>query len=260
MRKTFYYTDELNDDFATTVPKDKIKPLPKNYRYLTKNIFGWLFAGCVYHGLAKPLAWLYLKIKFHLRFVNRRILKQTKQGAFLFANHALVVGDVLISNAAQFGRKNYILSGEQANSLTPLLWIMRAVGNIPLTDSLQQNIKMMRCIKTRLGQGATITIFPEAHAWPYYTDIRPFPATSFKYAAINHAPIICMITCFEKRKHSQKPKVTVYFEGPFYPKDNLSANENAAFLRDAVYQCMKARTQASSTYAYYTYQKSENQK
>lgn len=253
MQKKFYYTDELNDDFGTTVVKDKIKPLPTNYQYMTTNVVGKTRDALIYHGLAKPLAWLYLKGKFHIRFVNKKIVKKQRQGVFLFGNHTLLVGDACISNAVQFGRRNYIVTGEQANSLTPILWLMRAVGNIPLTDHLGQQMKMMRCMKKHLAKGATITIFPEKHAWPYYTGIRPFPATSFKYPVINHTPVICMTTCFEKRKLGKKPRITVYFDGPFYPQDGLSASENAEYLRDAVYQCMVDRTKKHSTYAYYTY-------
>lgn len=253
MRKTFYYSDELNDDFGTTVTKDKIKPLPANYQYTTTNTLGRAFDWLCYHGLAEPLAWLYSKVKLRVRYVNRHVIKKHKQGLFLFGNHTLLVGDACISNAAQLGRKNYIITGEQASSLTWLLRIMRAVGNIPLTDGLGQNVKMMRCIKAHLEQGATVTVFPEAHSWPYYTGVRPFPSTSFKYAVLTNAPVVCMTTCFKKRKFRKQPRITVYFDGPFYPKPDLSPNENAEYLRDVVYNCMRERTKEYSTYAYHTY-------
>ncbi len=255
MRKIFYYSDELEEDFATTVPQEKLKPLPKNYRFQTTSFIGRARDFFLYYFLAKPFAWLYLKIKFRIRFVGREVFKKTREGLFLYGNHTLTVGDALISNVAVSGRKNYILTGRQTNSLTPLLPIMRAVGNIPL--SFERGMDMQRCIASRIKHGASVTIFPEAHVWPYYTRIRPFPAASFKFAAMNHAPAVCMTTCFQRRRHSKKPRITVYIDGPFYPDPTLTARGNAEMLRDAIFRCMTQRAETHSTYSYYTYQKAD---
>lgn len=258
MRKTFYYSDEQNDDFATTVPQEKLKPLPKNYRFVTTNPAGRVLDFFLYYFFAKPFAWLYLKIKFRIRFVGRDVLKTTTGGFFLYGNHTLTVGDALISNAAVGRRRNYILTGAQANSLTPLLRVMRAVGNIPLSPG--RSMDMQRCIASRIKHGASVTVFPEAHVWPYYTRIRPFSAVSFKFAAIYKAPAICMTTCFQRRRRGKMPRITVYFDGPFYPDSALTARENAEKLRDIVYSRMKECTEAHSTYCYYTYERADSLK
>ena len=143
--------------------------------------------------------------------------------------------------------------------MTGILWITRSIGAIPLTKSVKQNREMLRCIKKRLQEGASVTIFPEAHVWPYYTRIRPYSSASFKYAAIFHAPVICMTTCYQKRKFSKTPKMITYMDVPFYPYPALSTQENAERLHAAVMETMQKRAEEHSTYSVYEYIKLEEE-
>ena len=56
-QKTFYYTDELNDEFSSA----KIVPrtIDENYRYVHKNVFYRFFAMLLYRVIAKPLSFLF---------------------------------------------------------------------------------------------------------------------------------------------------------------------------------------------------------
>ena len=44
----------------------------------------------------------------------------------------------------------------------------------------------------------TILIYPEAHIWPYYTKIRPFPSTSFRYPIKFNVPSFSITTTYQK--------------------------------------------------------------
>lgn len=252
-----YYEDELNDDFGTCVKK--IKPLPKQYKYISGNVFFKFFCFLVYRLILRPFAWLYLKIKFYHKIKNKKVLKGIKTGFFIYGNHATIIGDAFIPNILSFKRRNYIITGEQANSLTPILSVLKALGALPLADNLHQKKEMFKAVKERIAEGASITIYPEAHVWPYYTDIRPYNSESFKYATKLNVPVIAMTNCFQKRRIRKRPKIVTYIDGPFYPKEELSATENAQYLRDLVYNAMKERTQKYSTYEYFIYKKKDLQ-
>ena len=52
----------------------------------------------------------------------------------------------------------------------------------------------------------------------------------------------------------KKPKITVYVDGPFYPKPELHGKEQEIELRNQIYNCMVERSK-NSTYEYYKYYK-----
>lgn len=256
MKKTFYYEDELKDDFGTTVKK--ITPIPKKYKYVHKNIFVRLFEFFIYRIIVRPLAWLYVKIKFWHRLRNKKVIKNIKGGFFIFGNHVTIMGDAFIPNLVSWKRRNYIITGEQANSLTALLPLMNSLGLIPLSQDRSQQLQLLKCVKKRIGDGHTVTVYPEAHVWPFYTGIRPFAEDSFRYALIANAPVVAMTTCFQKKWLGKKPKAVTYLDGPFYPKEGLSKAENVKYLRDLTYNAMKERASKYSTYSYFEYKRKES--
>lgn len=253
-KKIIYYEDELNDDFATTV--EKIKPLPEKYKYVNNHLYFKIIAFFLYHIILRPFAWCYVKIRFLGKFKNKTIKKELKNtGYFIYQNHTTIITDAFLPSLFDFRKKNYLIAGDQANSLTLILSLTKALGHIPLTTDIKHQKNMMRCIKQRINEKSTIAIFPEAHVWPYYTDIRPFSSEAFKYAVKLNVPVVALTTCFQKRKFRKRPKIVVYADGPFYPDKNLNANENAKIIRDNVYNAMKDRCKNYSTYSYYDYKK-----
>ena len=99
----------------------------------------------------------------------------------------------------------------------------------------------MGALKRRVERRECIMIYPEAHIWPYYTDIRPFRELSFRYPVSFHTPVFCLTNTYQKRKFSGKPKMVTYIDGPIYPDGTLPAKEQKKQLRDMVYEKMKER-------------------
>ncbi len=256
MRKTFIYSDELGEDFGSTVKK--YRPLPENYDYTDGNMFFRFISSFLYRFIARPFAWLYVKIKFLHKFVNKSVLKEIKSGYIIYSNHATLMGDAFIPNLLSVKKRNYILTGADSSSLTAILPLMKCVGNIPLGQSTAGQIKMLRSVKKKLCEGHTITVYPEAHVWPYYTGIRPYDEKSFYYCASFGVPAVALTTCFEKRKFFKTPRITTYVDGPFYPDKELSSSENAVMLRDKVYSAMCERAAENSTYSYHKYIRKES--
>ena len=92
--------------------------------------------------------------------------------------------------------------------------------------------------------------------YPYYTGIRPFPETSFKFVVNENAPAFCITTTYQKRKHRKKPGVTLFVDGPFWPDKTLSRKDRAKKLHDEIYETMLERSK-NSTYDYIVYKKYE---
>ncbi len=47
-----------------------------------------------------------------------------------------------------------------------------------------------------------MTIFPEAHVWPYYTGIRPFGEAAFHYPVATGKPVYTMTVTYQRRRWS----------------------------------------------------------
>ncbi len=256
MKKTFIYSNELTDDFGSTV--EKIVPLPEDYKYSDGNVFFRFLSSFLYRIVARPLVYIYVKVKFSHKFANKSVLKGLKTGYMVYSNHTTMMGDAYVPNLLSIKKRNYIITGAEANSLTGILWLMKCVGNLPLGQNTAQQVKLMRYMKKKLSEGHSITVFPEAHIWPYYTGIRPFGERSFGYAVSAGVPAVAITTCFRKRRFRKTPGITTFVDGPFYPDPTLSKSENSKMLRDKVYSAMTKRAKENSTYSYHTYIRKDN--
>ena len=94
--------------------------------------------------------------------------------------------------------------------------------------------------------GDCIMIYPEAHIWPFYTGIRPFPDTSFRYPVQQKLPVFCLTNTYQRRGKSHIPQIVTYLDGPFYPDAELPAKLQKTQLRDQVYEAMGKRAQNSN--------------
>ncbi len=255
-KKVFYYTDEINDDFGNTIKR--LKPLPTNYVYVKKSLFSKLASFLLYRVVVRPVVWVYVKVKFRHKFVGKKACAAEKAGCFLYKNHVMLAGDAFIPNVIAVRKRNYIVTGKETNSLGAILPLLRALGNIPLGQNAAQSVAMLKCMRQRVKEGASITIYPEAHIWPYYTGIRPFSDASFRYAVMLKTPVYCATSCFQKKRFGKTPRVVTFIDGPFYPEAGMGRAEAARYLRDKCYEAMCARVAAHSTYAAHEYRKKES--
>lgn len=258
-KRIIYYRDETNDDFANT--NIKTKPLRENYKYIQKNIFWRAAAFVLYRIIAQPLVFLFVKLVYHQQFRNKSVLKAAKNsGAFVYANHTSLIADAFIPNILRRQKRGYIVVGPDAMSIPCMNNIIEMLGGIPLGSTLMQNKQIMHCIKQRIAQKNIVTIYPEAHIWPYYTKIRNFSAASFGYAADCDVPVFAMTTCYQKRRFGKRPKAVTYIDGPFYPDESIPVSKRKDQLRNICYKAMTERANKHSTYEYITYIKQNAQK
>jgi len=120
------------------------------------------------------------------------------------------------------------------------------MGALPLPDDREAYRNFLAAIEKRVAEGKKIVIYPEAHIWPYYTKIRPFPDTSFHYPVKYKTPVFCFTNTYQKRRWSKKPRIVTYIDGPFYADESIPERKRKIDLRDRVYACMCERSRLST--------------
>ena len=235
--KVVYYTDPLKDEFSGT--KITRVPLGK-FTYVPKNIFWNAASFFVYWVIAFPLIWiftrfLFVKVKGKK---NRRALRG--KGVFIYGNHTQIFDAFNGQIFATPGKRGYIVCNQDTTSIKGIRWLVHLMGAIPTPETPAEAEGYKDCIKKRIHQRASITIFPEAHIWPYCTHIRPFGDESFSFPAELGAPVMAMCCTYRHRKvfKNRPPLVTLHLSKPIYPDMSLSIPERRKQLRDYVYDFM----------------------
>ncbi len=233
----YYYSDELNDDFAFS--KIEVKKSKKPFKYIHKNPIWRFFEFIIYNIIARPLVYLINQGFFHQRIKNKALLKRCKHtGYFVYSNHTHGMADAFTPNILS-PKRNYIVVGREAVSIKGLKGIVTMLGAIPLYTSIDEVGPFNECIKTRVNaKKRAITIYPEAHIWPYYTKIRPFRKDSFRFPVDNKKPVYVLTHTWQKRKLSKRPRLISYLSGPLFPNEELSRVEAMEDLRERVYHEM----------------------
>lgn len=245
-REVIYYEDELNDEFSTAVIEARridetyIYDRPGFIRKCTR--FFW------YRIIFTPIAFFYVKFCLHQRSVGKEKLKPfRKKGIYLYGNHTQDIGDPFTPNVFCFPKRESFIVHANNVSMPVLGRINPSLGAIPLPDTREAYRNFIDCVNGRIEKGHTVVIYPEAHIWPYYTKIRPFPDASFGYPAKGGTPVFCFVNTYQKRGNKKKPRMVTYIDGPFYPDMELNLKERRKKLRDEVYDTMCERAKNSNT-------------
>lgn len=238
--KIIYYTNELEDEFseATITPRR----IDGAYDY-EGGLLRKLGRGFWYFALAKPLAFVFLKLKFRHKIINKNCMKHAdKQGFFLYGNHTNVIADALIPTMIGHPASVYVIVHANNVSMPVLGKITPSLGALPLPDDKEAVKHFNTAIANKITAGKCIAIYPEAHIWPYYTKIREFKDSSFRYPVQYNTPVYCFTNTYQKRKHSNTPQIVTYVDGPFYPDETLSGRDRRVQLHRQVLSTMKERS------------------
>ena len=241
-KQTVYYKSETEDFEGKNIEAINIDG---NYKYIHKNFFWNLTSFIFYRLIATPIAYLYLKFKFGLKIENKKILKAYKKsGYFMYANHTQVIGDAFIPSIVNIPKKVFVVV--HPNNVSIPFWgdIIKFLGPIPIPGDISSGKNFVNAISTYIQQGKVIMIYPEAHVWSYYTKIRNFDASTFKYPITENAPTFSMTITYKKRKLFS-PRIIAYIDGPFFPKKGLNNKEKREDLRNQVFNAMKERAKNS---------------
>ena len=251
-KKVIYYQDELNDEFSTA----QITPrtIDKNYKYKHKSIIWNITSWLVQNVLSVPIKELYAKFKFKISYVGKEKIKPfKKQGYFVYGNHTQSFADTFIITNAIFPKRNFYIVNPENVSMKILGNFVQMLGAIPIPNNINGMKNFIQSVEEKISKGYAVSIFPEAHIWPYYTKIRPFKSVSFKYPIDLNVPSFCVTNTYQSYgKKNNKVKIITYIDGPFYPNKQLSIKEQREDLRNRIFQTMTDRSK-NSNIEYITY-------
>lgn len=244
-KNVIYYNDELNDEFS----KAKIIPRKIDGRFkYNKSAFWEFWSFLIQNVLSMPIKILYLKIKFNHKYIGtEKIKKYRKEGFFIYSNHTQAFSDTFTPSVAVYPKRNFLIVNPANISLKGTGWLVELLGAIPIPEGIEAYKNFLNRIKNRIDKGYSISIYPEAHIWPYYTKIRPFKDVSFKYPVQLNTPVFCITNTYQEGqnlKNKLKKKITMvsYIDGPFFPDNSLNKKEAQEKLRDEVYKKMCERS------------------
>jgi 1-acyl-sn-glycerol-3-phosphate acyltransferase len=253
---TVYYKSEQEEhsDLTRTAPV-----IDENFHYVHKDPLWRVCSFVVYRLIMIPFAFLWCKLRFHHRIENRQVLRGFRhRGCFVYGNHTLMSGDAYIPNLLLAPKRTYVIVSPENLSARGTRSYLQMCGAIPTPGTLGAFRNFREALEKRTVERSAVVIYPEAHIWPYYTGIRPFPDTSFAYPVQFGEPVFCFTNTFHRKKHGRVPRIVTYVDGPFYPDERLPRAKQAKELRDRVYQTMCRRARLS-TYAPIQYIKEEPQ-
>ncbi len=118
------------------------------------------------------------------------------------------------------------------------------LGAIPTPDTKNATKNFLNQVEKRIKNKASVTIYPEAHIWPYYTKIRNFKVVSFKYPVELNTDVFCLTNTYHKKKNG-RIQIISYIDGPFTINNNLTKKEAQQDFRDRVYKQMVERSKNS---------------
>lgn len=260
-KKIITYRDPLHDDFANN--NIQAKSIPADFPFALKGP-GWaILEFLLYRLIATPLVWIIGKVGFGLRIKNRRVLRKLrKTGFYLYGNHTQNMMDAYTPTLCVFPHHAHIITSPDAVSIPLIRRIVQLLGAIPLPDTVKGFKRFFSALSLQISRKRVVTVYPEAHIWPWYTGIRPFPDGSFGYPVRQGVPVVAFVTTFRKRRVFQKlwPCLTVTLSEPFYPETTLSEREARRLLRNQVYEFMIQKASDPENYVYYEYRIAEAEK
>ena len=254
-KKTIYYQDEQNDDFADN--NIKVKTIPNDYKYINSS---WLFkfnSFWLRWFFAVPVLTIVMLFLYRPKIKNKKLLNQLKKtGYYIYSNHVLPLDPIIIPVKANPTKPCVIIASQDTFSIHPIVtWLVKHFYAIPVPTDKEMFENYVKALSWHIEKKHRVLIFPEAHIWPYYNKIRKFKTGSFRYPVNDNAPIVTFTTTFKKRKGNRKPKPIIYVDGPFYPDESLPYRQRVDDLANRAYEAMKYRSESVENYEYIHYEK-----
>ena len=253
MKKTIYYQDEINDDFFSGKKYNRIK-IDGNYKYLPQNFFKKLYSFVLYYFFAWPFLSFYMFVVQRVKINDRQNLKELKKRGYMIVGNHTHYTDAYVS---QIGitrpRRTYIIANENTVQIPLIGGLVKALGALPTPRNLSGLKNFESVLKKIFKKNQIVCVFPEAHIWPYYTGLRPFPLTCFKIASKNKVPVVPIATTYKKRRGFLKPKAIIFVGKPIFYNKNLTILQNAEYYRNMSQEFIKNILSSKDNYEYIKY-------
>ncbi len=215
------------------------------YRYTEKdgNWFYRIIACVIYRLIMTPVAHIYCRLFLRMRFVDQRSSPPDRnRGCFLYRNHVLTAGDAFEPSVEMKRKKVYVVVDPSNLSVPGTRTLLKMCGALPVPSGVRDMKRFSDAVIKRLSEGNCVTVYPEAHVWPYYTGIRPFGPASFLIPALTGLPVFVSTTVF---RNGRRPRVTTILDGPFYADTDLNRKKAAEKLCGEVREAMEKNAELS---------------
>ena len=243
-KRVIYYSDPLNEEFSDARINPRV--IDGSYRYFHGRL--WDLGSLLIQNLfSMPIKLLYLKCKFRLKYVGKEKLKACQNhGYFIYGNHTQPFADTFIPSIADYPKRNFFIVSPANVSMPGMGRLVELLGAIPIPSGIEGMKHFVSAVEEKIRRGFSVTIYPEAHIWPYYTHIRPFRDVSFKYPVSLNCPVFSLTNTYHRRgKTGEKVRIVTYIDGPFFPDETLKSRMRQQALRDQVYAKMAERSEES---------------
>ena len=241
MKKTRYYAS-FADDFEQSA--DQNFKLPENYKWVRTDIVSKFLSGLIY-GLAVIFGGAYCRFFLHMKVKGRKNLRGVKGGFFIYGTHTQPIGDVFIPALCVLPKRIYTVVSTANYGIPVIGKLLPYLGALPIVNTLHGVKELNKAMEQRLNKKHPIVIYPEAHVWEYYTGIRPFPDTSFKFPVKFDRPSFAMTVTYRKAKFFKRPLMEVFIDGPFYPQGD-TVKEKTVSLHSQIYSVMQKCSENSN--------------
>lgn len=243
-KQTFYFSDKYDEDFFGDSIDNKV--IDKNYKYTNNNLFYQIASFLYYYMIFLPIAFVYCKIVRCIKYKNKSVLKQAKNTSYIaYGNHTHNLSDAF-SPSMLFRKKPNIIVNSKNLNIPFLKSSTKMLGALPLPTRIDATKNFLTALKNLTEKKKAIIIYPEAHLWPYYTQIRPFKSASFKYLIMFDVPAFCFTTTYQATKRKNKYKTVIYVDGPFYVNKDLDDALQKEDLKNRIFQTMQERSKNSN--------------
>ncbi len=134
-----------------------------------------------------------------------------------------------------------IREGNYTNPPKPFGLFMRHCNTLPLSSQVATTRKFLHAVRTLIGRGETILIYPEQSMWWNYKKPKPMQDGAFSLAVRNNAPIVPIFITMEDSDVIDGDgffvqEYTIHILPAVYPDPSLSNAEAKEAMRRANYE------------------------
>lgn len=168
-------------------------------------------------------------------------LADLEGGAVTVCNHVSSIDCVMLASAF-WPRSTWFLSLKSNFEIPVIRHLIRALGAIPIPDTVSGFAAMQRAVRERIKQGDLVQIYPEGSLRPGCRVLRPFQRGAFKIAADCDAPVLpCVLKIFRDRCGKKRVRLTIL--PPVSADFSLSPRRRAAALAESCRAAMERELQ-----------------
>jgi 1-acyl-sn-glycerol-3-phosphate acyltransferase len=261
--KIFYYESESTDFLKMG---EGTPSIDGNYEYIKRGLFDKVRYFVYYRLIATPVAFLYTKLRFGERYVGRgkiraylRHANRTgSSGAFLVGNHTQPVADAFTPNMLSYPTRNYTVIHPSNLNMPVLGGALVYLGGLPTPTSLKGARGFSLAVEECIKDGKAVTLYPEAHVWPFFTGVRHIEPEALRLAARLGAGVFTFTRVYRRRLFGIG--CTVYVDGPFFAQADVGVKEGAETLARRIEEVMKKRSEGSVDTGYRYVKKDQEDK